>query len=229
MSSMTFTNLAANTSYTVGEQESEGWYLNSVACLNDATNLAYTNMQLSGTSLTLPLQAGSSVTCTFTNTMSPPNSQATRGMEFWKNHTNFTTATFTNALNGSLMIGTSPHKGTIASTSDLLGVYYANPARGTDRTKRSSLERSRLSLLKQLVTAKLNCDAFGCDSDMETIITNADAAYYAGNSSQTISDLTKALQTYNTSGTDISIGIFAENPTPMKSRSIANASYWNAL
>jgi YVTN family beta-propeller protein len=128
----------------------------------------------------------------------------TRTLGFYQTHTTFTSALFTSGGThsspgvspGSITIGSGGHIRTIDSTNKLFGAYYSSIPFKTDGTKRLSIDQARMVLLQQLLTTKLNCAAFGCDSSILALITTADGHYATGTASQMTSDAS-LLDAYN--------------------------------
>ena len=99
-----------------------------------------------------------------------------------------------------MIIGTYPHKGNINLTQ-LFGAYYSSIPKKTDGSPRSMIDKARIQLLHQLVTAKLNCAAFSCSVDTQNLINQADYAY-AGNNKSSMLSLMSKLDAYNISDGD---------------------------
>ncbi|MBI2040118.1 hypothetical protein HYT18_03525 [Candidatus Microgenomates bacterium] len=225
--SKTFDNLPANEDYTA-------WQFQGISCVNDSDQSPYTNIVVEGTSVTITLDPGAEVTCTFDNFKPGP----TRTQGFWQTHTSFTSFVFGNILGGSMNIGSLPHRGPITNTpapgaSQLFGAYYSNIAMKSigkgKNFKRNSTDHARMVLLQQLVTAKLNCAAFVCSSTILSNIAAADSAYFAGLIGL-MQLYTGLLDAYNNSGDTIIISPPLPSPgnaTPQTSRSYANISFWD--
>ncbi|MFH0714844.1 MAG: hypothetical protein V1847_03635 [Candidatus Diapherotrites archaeon] len=165
-------------------------------------------------------------TCTITNDDIP----ATRTLGFWQTHTIFTTWIFQNKLGSALLIGSSPHRGTLTTTAQIFGGFYASIPYKSTGAKRQNVDKTRIQLLQQLLAAKLNCAAFTCTSSAQSLISQADAAFASGNISQ-MNSLASQLDAYNNSGDSISFpaGLPAQgSATPDASKAIANFAYWDA-
>lgn len=221
--------------YTIGETEPNNfWVLDSASCVTTGTSDVYPST-LSGTSLSLNLDPGVDVTCTFKNKKLGP----TRTQGFWQTHTDFTGSVFgSSAMKRFVGVDIAPtltsHKGQITNTqvlgsSQLFGAYYASISMksGTKgkAAQRLPVDQARMILLQQLVTAKLNCAAFGCPANVVTMIANADSAYASG-SQASILIHAGLLDTYNNSGDTIVIGN-AGSATPQLSKSLANIPFWD--
>jgi hypothetical protein len=216
--SKNFTNILA-TSYTISEtQPNQYWKMKSVSCV-DAGGQAY-GATAGTNSVTVVLTPGTEVTCTFVNEKLSP----TRTQGFWQTHTTYTTGRFT-ALFGAGMIIGSPTAKTILTPAQLLGAYYSSIPKKSDGKQRTALDKARMQLLQQLVTAKLNCAAFTCSASVQTMISQADSAYSSTNTA-TILASASALDVYNNSGDTIVIGN-AGKATPKMSQSLADIIFWN--
>lgn len=158
----------------------------------------------------------------------------TRTIGFWKTHTNFTSNIFSSKLGGTMTVGTSTHIRTITNLSGnqnsiLFGAYYSSIPKKTNNQNRNSTDKARMKLLRQLVTAKLNCAAFGCTPQVQTLLANADSAYATGSTSQ-INSYANQIDTYNNSGDGNAIPPELGNPgsaTPSQSQTRANKVFWN--
>lgn len=158
----------------------------------------------------------------------------TRTQGFWQTHTSFTSSIFGNELGGSLMVGSAPHKGAItnvqaAGASQLFGAYYSSVANKSTGQKRLAIDKARMQLLQQLVSAELNCAAFGCSASATALIAQAHTAYAGTNQGQIIS-LAGQLDAYNNGGDagsiPSSLGPIG-SATPDTSQAYANKVFWN--
>lgn len=151
----------------------------------------------------------------------------TRTIGFWQTHTNFTTSVYTTY--GITVGNNGTHKGPIDTAGKLFGGFYAPIAKKSDGSKRTPEDQARITLLQQLLAAKLNCAAFGCSPATQANITAADAAYVAGNKA-TIMSYVSILDSYNNSGDNgaipPSLGVTGK-ATPKNSQSIAATVFWN--
>lgn len=212
---------------TITETEpNDFWALQSVSCVDNHSNGAAFPSSLVGTTMTVNLPLAADVTCTFVNL----KLGATRTQGFWQTHTAYTTSIF-NAppLGGNMLIGDgATHKGPVDTIGKIFGAYYSNIAKlSNGKTKRLPIDQARMILLQQLVTAKLNCAAFGCPSGVQTMITAADAAYVAGNQASILIHAGQ-LDTYNNSGDTIIISGNPGKATPKTSQGLANLGFWDA-
>ena len=211
--------LMANTLYTATETQQTG-YAASIwggDCAADGT---------------ITLQPGDNKTCTITNN---DISLATRTQGFWQTHTAFTSSVFASFFGSGMTVGTGSHTRLITNldgkgNSILFGAYYSSIPYKTTGVKRTDLDKARMQLLQQLVTAKLNCAAFGCYAGTTAMINAADAAY-AGSSKSAILSSAALLDAYNNSGDPIAIPASLGpqgSATPGNSQARANKSFWNA-
>ncbi|MFH1181798.1 MAG: hypothetical protein V1702_02475 [Candidatus Woesearchaeota archaeon] len=157
-------------------------------------------------------------------------SLVTRTQGFWQTHTAFTGSVL-QSMGGTMTVGTGSHVRTITNDqgtaqSKLFGAYYSSIPRKTSRALRSDVDHARMQLLQQLVTAKLNCEAFGCPADITELIADADSAY-AGDDSGKMVELAGELDAYNNKGDSQQISVSAGSATPKTSQSIANKQFWD--
>ncbi len=212
--------------YTVTETEPNSfWTLSSASCVNTANSTSYSST-LAGTALTVNLTPGSDVTCTFHNHKDSP----TRTQGFWQTHTAFTSTKFTAGFPAGMQIGSGLHKGIITNTqsngqSQLFGAYYSNIAKTTTNAQRTAVDKARMQLLQQLVTAKLNCATFTCSATIAGQIAAADTAYATGTAAQIIAAAGQ-MDAYNNSGDTIVVGN-AGSASPKTSQAFANMVLWN--
>ena len=226
----TTNNLPANTTYTVTESlPNQFWILKSISCVMTGTSDPYTNVSNTTNGVVITLDPGADVTCTFVNEKILP----TRTQGFWKNHTTFTT-NILGSMVGGMTIGNPPTPitgRTITTAPELFGAYEASIPQKSNKQKRTSLDQARMQLVKQLITAKLNCAAFGCNATIIALIASADTAYTSGTAA-TILSLASQLDAYNNSGDTLIISPPLPVPgkaTPKDSKAIANISLWDIL
>ncbi len=158
----------------------------------------------------------------------------TRTQGFWKTHTQFTSDVFTNKLGGTMTVGAGGHTRTITNLpgngqSRLFGAWYSSIPKKTNNQNRNSIDKARMQLLQQLVTAKINCAAFTCPPGIQSIIVLADAAYATGTSGQ-ILGYAGQLDNYNNFGDANPIPPELGPPgsaTPAQSQARANKVFWN--
>jgi hypothetical protein len=124
-----------------------------------------------------------------------------------------------------MKIGTNATK--IDSVGKLFGAWYSSIPKKTTGTQRAALDKARMQMLQQLVTAKLNCKKFGCAASVQTMINTADTAYQSGTAAQILASAS-LLDAYNNSGDTIVIDN-AGKATPKTSESTANKAFWDIL
>jgi hypothetical protein len=215
----TFTNVVPG-SITVSEtQPNQYWKLKRAACVVTGTSNVVTS-SLVGTALTFNAAPGADITCTFVNEKISP----TRTQGFWQTHTAYTTSKFTSLFAAGMTIGNGVRK-TIVSKEQLFGAWYSSIPKLTNGKQRTALDKARMTLLQQLVTAKLNCAAFGCTAGVQTMIANADTAY-SGTSASAILASSALVDAYNNSGDTVAIGN-AGKATPKDSQNLANKAFWD--
>ncbi len=170
---------------------------------------------------------GEERTCTITN---DDISLATRTQGFWSTHTDFTKKVFSTKLGGSMTVGTGGHVRTIDTDGKLFGAWYSDIAKTTTGAKRTDLDQARMILLQQLVTARLNCAAFGCAAGTWALISQANAAF-AGSSASAMLASAAALDAYNNSGDSepipSSLGSWGK-AAAQQARNLANKVFWNS-
>jgi hypothetical protein len=233
----TFSNLSAG-AYAVTEASESYWLQKGATCVVNGTQASHPSVFTAGT-LSLSVGIGQNVTCTFVNEKTNP----TRTQGFWQNHTAFTSSIFASPamqkfIGVNLPVTTGQSKGVITNTqtagaSQLFGAFFSgisqkSTGKGKD-AKRSDIDQARMQLLQQLVTAKLNCTAFGCTSSVGTLIAGADNAYRLGTSTASVRSYAGALDAYNNSGDTLIINTLPSpgKATPQTSRSYANISFWD--
>lgn len=228
----TFSGLVAGSDQTVteGAEPNPFWEFGGISCVNTADGTPYTGITINGQSVTVHIDPGANVTCTFTNNKLGP----TRTLGFWQTHTAYTSLIFNSPdMQRFIGVNSAPddHKGFItnilsAKSSQLFGAYYSSiPKLSDGKTKRGSTDQARMILLQQLVTAKLNCAAFGCPTITQNLITKSDSDYHLGLAGFMLLDA-NALDIYNNSGDTIIIGN-PGNATPKTSQSYADIVFWN--
>jgi hypothetical protein len=229
--SQTFNNLIAGDPLTVTEAlPNSFWTFDSASCVVTVGTTPFASTPATN-GLTITLGLADNVTCTFINNKISP----TRTQGFWQTHTAYTSSIFASNFSGGMQIGTAPHKGLITNTqstglSELFGAYFSNIAQkstGKGKTaQRTEIEKARMQLLQQLVTAKLNCAAFGCTTSIQAMITTADSNYASGTIAQILASAA-ALDAYNNSGDTIIISGTPGSATPQLSKSWANLGFWD--
>jgi len=188
-------------------------------------------LDLPNNKVTITVAAGENVTCTFVNTKFEDN---TRTQGFFKNHVAFTTAIFENTkfdypaigvVDSTFTVGSGTHIITIETPEELFGAWLASAPKLSDNTKRTIAgDSKRITLLHQLITAKMNCATFGCSAETLALIALGDIAFDTG----VIGTTTADLDAYNNSG-ETAI-LFADPPIGNgKVKPVANIAFWNNL
>jgi hypothetical protein len=205
----TFVLLTPNQVYNVTEENIPAfWTLDSVECTSSLGTSTIDNTTISNGS-SIHLAPGDWVTCIFYDRTPAP----TRTQGFYKTHTNLTTNLLLDPdgllddvpdigfYDGLMYIGnvSTGNYSVINSSSDLFGAYFSWIPRTQDRTKRDKVDKVRMVLIRQLVTAKLNCRAFGCPIAVIQNITLADNAFSSGDI-DAMRSWAGSLDVYNNSG-----------------------------
>jgi hypothetical protein len=245
LSNMTmFSNIPAGL-YNVSENipfEVQGtWELTNIVCVSANGTSVFSGKTVGNTggSIGIDLAPGDEVTCTFINETDFP----TRTQGYWKTHTNVTQDLFENPIdqesaavvgftNGTIIIGSSTTGVVIDNIKEVFGLYYSNNHWESDKfntpksdgTARSYLDQTMIVMIHQLLTAKLNCGAFGCTETANTLIAACDEAFATGNLTALSSvdtpfpgsGCTEELDWYNNSGET-----FADNFPPGASPSLS--------
>jgi len=179
------------------------------------------------------LKNGENKTCTITNddaVLCRLHKIPTRDASFWRAQTNFTTSIFSAWLSGNFSVGNITHLRSIDSQGKLFGAYFASISSNTTGRTRSNLDIARMTLLQQLVTAKLNCAAFGCAASTLALIAQADNAY-AGNNASLMRVFALKLMAYNSSGRNMLLLPALGSPgapTSALSQALADRPFWNS-
>ncbi len=156
-------------------------------------------------------------------------------LDFWKEHTEFTSSVFGTKLNGSLTVGSSTHTRVVTNDpgngqSRLFGVWFSDTNKKTTGAVRAVKDIIRMRLLPVLVSAKLNCAVLGCTADMQGKIALADSAYAAGNTVQMElrrNQLKTLLQSYVGDPIPPELGAVGAS-TLADSGARANKVFWNS-
>jgi len=163
-------------------------------------------------------------TCTL---ITPPLPTRTGG--FWKTHTSFTSSIFQNQQGGQILVG-SPIRKTVSDQGKLFGAYYASVSHTTSKDDRQAIDQTRIQLAKQIITAKLNCAAFICTGQIQTLINSAQQAY-SGTLPETMESKSLELDAYNESGDHLpipdSLNAILTSATPEESQTLAEKNFWD--
>jgi hypothetical protein len=231
------------------------WELSDISCqstVGGSSTFAYSLNYLDLVGIVeANLAIGDEVECTFRNEKPLP----TKTQGFWKTHKDVTTKIFTDPddkltdlpeigfIDELMYIGnvsTGLYK-TINNESDLFGAYFSSIPKNDDRSKRTKVNKARMQLVRQLVTAKLNCMAFGCHLEAILNITLADDAFSDGDITE-IRKWADVLDEYNNSGDTDPAGLPYDKgrATPRDSKNLAKMddndagpaggiAYWDVL
>ena len=190
---------------------------------------------------TITLLPGDNKVCTITND-DILQVTGSRTLGFWQTHTVLTSQVFATNFSSGMNIGIAPHKGLITNDpgtgqSQLFGAFYAAILKTTTKAPRSPVDQARITMLQQLVAAKLNAAVFGASPSTTALISAADAAYAAGDVTAMkgilpdgSDGLIAKLDAYNNSGETVPIpALFTQgSATPKTSQSYANLAFWDA-
>jgi len=148
----------------------------------------------------------------------------TRTLGFWQTHTAYTSGIFS-GFGGTLTIRTH----IINDTSKLFAGFYASIPKTTSGSQRSALDKARMQMLQQWLAAKLNCQAFGCSSATQTLLTDATTAW-AGTNTSLIQSYASQLDVYNNSNDALPIsGQGSATPKASQLSASASLSFWDVL
>ena len=153
----------------------------------------------------------------------PPPGLATRTPGYWQTHLEATTYVFNNYLGSNINIGWK----NITNIEDLMGIFWASPAKNSDRSKRSPLCQAKEIAAFQAVAAFLNSSM----PNGTPLPDGVDLAYIqatlSGDDIDDIRALGETLDQYNNSGdryplaSDVPIG----KANPKGARAIANIGF----
>ncbi len=208
--------------YTVGETNlPAGWQLVGLSCAGSPTELGPTSSQFT-------ITAGTNAVCNFENT----KNNKTRTQGFWSTHTLFANQVWNNLVPPSeknMSQWGAGCSGTItattgAGTNGLMGGFWANIANKTTKDKRTSIDKTRMQLLQQLLAAILN--KYGLGANDGGLIDQAEAAY-CGSNQNLIQQYIGLLGNFNSSGDSVPLSFTVPNATPAISREEADLAFWN--
>ena len=230
--------------YNITEHIPDGvqaiWKLIDIDCVSangNSTIFGETKVPSGGTIL-VDLGADDVVTCTFINETGFP----TRTQGYWKTHTNVTQDLFENPpnatdaalvgfTNGTIIIGSS-HTGAIVidNIKEVFGLYWGSIPKMSNGTERSDPDQTLIIMIHQLLTAQLNCGAFGCSSAAIELINTCNEAFATGNLTTILltdsgffngTGCAEELDNYNNSGETFDDG-FPPGASPSLSKVLAN-------
>ncbi len=186
----------------------------------------YTSLAGAGCSGTLAV--GEERTCTIAYDDVQSERAVTRTSTFWRQYGEFTRRMFQEKLNSAIRVG-DPARKNVNNSEKVFGLYYAKTDEKTNGDDRTRVEMARIKLARELVTARLNCSAFGCSDAVRAVIATADKAY-AGTSTRDMGRSEVALNEYNRSGVRQSIPTSAGNigrASESQAERGADKRFWN--
>jgi hypothetical protein len=230
--------------YTATEQTQLGWILTGVGGSTDpnkpyncvvtggsgtSTGVAeLVNGNLTG-KVTITLQKGDTVTCTYENT----GQGATRTQGFWATHPQLAALAWTGGSGYghtfpgvATLLGDTQLCGKAITDSDLMGGFWSNIAKKSTGAKRVALDQARMQLLQQLLAAELNASAFGSAPAVGTFAAWESA--YCGSSQSAISTAQGQAASFNSNGdsSQFTPGVSADSKG---ARTMANLTRWDQL
>ena len=177
------------------------------------------------------LHRGDAITCTFTNS----GVGTTRTQGFWQTHWSLLQAVWNDSgstvggidyhgMSGRRNIGTCTGQLTVAQAA---GGFWASIPWTTDRKNRGPISKAKMTLLQQLLAAKLNHELFGSSPAGSISIDQAEAAF-CGTDATAIKAAAAAMGAFNQAG---DTGAFtpgaSANPTEVKLH--ADIRYWDSV
>ena len=230
--------------YNITEHIPDGvqamWALTNLVCVssNDNSTIGTPSTGITGGGILVELGEDDVVTCTFFNDTDFP----TRTQGYWKTHTDVTTGIFENPpnatsaaavgfTNGTIIIGSS-HTGALVidNIQEVFGLYWGSIPKQSDGSDRPDDDQTLIVMIHQLLTAVINCGAFGCNSAAIELINTCNEAFATGNlTTIQLTDssffngtgCTEELDNYNNSGETFDDG-FPPGATPFDSKILAN-------
>jgi hypothetical protein len=210
--------------YTISETSLPPmWVLTASTC--EVNNAQFgTPTQVNGVNvswaLTIPL--GTTVTCTFDNSL---QGSATRTQGFWATHTGLANTVWASVLAADASLCSTPITAVAApGANQLMGGFWANISQKTsgDPRRREDIDQARMQMLQQYLAAVLNVYQFGTPG----VNLAAARTAYCGNDVNAIRAQTSILGAYNESGDSVAFtpGVAA---SPQLSRLQANLSWWD--
>jgi uncharacterized repeat protein (TIGR01451 family) len=160
-----------------------------------------------------------------TETVEVPRT-VTRTQGFWSTHLAFADATWAATPPTDKIL--CPAGKNVDDTAKLMGGFWADISKKSDKTKRSSLDQARMQLIQQLLATMLNHQAFGSGSP--ALIASSKEAYCGTNSALILQKKTE-LDAFNQSGDSQPLPP-GTNPGPAKpkdAQAIANKPFWDLL
>jgi hypothetical protein len=219
--------------FTVTEGITAGFLLTDVTCTvttAGAAGTVPTSDVGTRTGTITNLTAGTTVTCTFTNS----GALTTRTQGFWATHSWLVALVWSpsgTTIGGITTNGMTDAERTLCGSpltvEQVMGGFWANIAKTSDGTKRSALDQARMRLLQQLLAAILNNQLFGSSPSGTISIDDAKAAF-CGTDITAIRNAQAAMAAFNTSGDS---GVFTpgQSADAKTARAIADIAFWDVL
>jgi len=212
----------------------DGWIPTGVACqlTVSGSGASTTSSTDSPPTATIHLGIGDTVTCTFENT----GNLVTRTQGFWATHPDIAeVAWFGGVWNGVTFPGVANVPGigdrllctkNIDSLEKLMGGFWAQISQQCDDSRRSRIDKSRMTLLQQLLAAELNASAFGSVPTGGSGMFAQWEAAFCGTDETAINTARGQAATFNESGDS---GVFTPgtHANPKMAKSIADDCFWN--
>ncbi len=191
-------------------------------------NAAIGYTSLAGVGCSGTLAVGEERTCAIAYDDVQAERSVTRTGTFWRQYGEFTRRMFKDELNGVIRVG-APARKNVNNAEKLFGAYFADGSGTTNDKNRSRVDKARIKLVRELITARLNCAAFGCPDSVRAAIAAADTAY-SGSSTRNMGRSELTLSEYNRSGVKRSIpasaGTVGKASEKQNERS-ADKRFWN--
>jgi len=147
----------------------------------------------------------------------------------FENPPNATDAAAVGFTNGTIIIGSS-HTGAIVidNIKEVFGLYWGSIPKTSEGSPRSDYDQTIIIMIHQLLTAQINCGAFGCSGAAIELINTCNEAFATGNLTTILTTdsgffngtgCTEELDNYNNSGETFEDN-FPPGATPSKSKSM---------
>lgn len=227
--------------YSVTEIVPSGWILTGVGnCTvtgtGPGTSTATPNQMTA--SVAINLKNGDIVTCTFENSKM---AVVTRTQGFWGSHSplaniawfggtayghTFPGVAATAGIGNRTLCGRDIGPADLTGLGKLMGGFHSDIAKKSNGAKRSALDKSRMTLLQQLLAAELNASAFGSYPPGGPGQFAIWEAAFCGSDATAINTARGQADAFNNSG---DTGIFSPgvNADPQYAKSIANKPFWD--
>jgi len=219
--------------FSVTEGITAGFVLTDVSCTVTTAGAAGTTTGSdvgTRTGTITNLTAGTTVTCTFTNS----GALTTRTQGFWATHSWLVALVWSptgTTVGGITTDGMTDAERTLCTSpltvNQVMGGFWANIAKTSTGVKRSALDQARMQLLQQLLAAILNNQLFGSSPGGTISIADAKAAF-CGTDITAIRNAQSAMAAFNTSGDS---GVFTPGASAdaKTARAIADIAFWDVL